>query len=709
MYGKTELDRLRFRIVRLYDSLYSVSSSFDVSLQDAASALNAGVAANAGALINVSNSLSVSLEQAKSALQLGLEANASALLNVSSSLSVSLDQAKNALQAGLEANAGALITASSSLSTSLKTTKEALELALGANISAVIQLSQSTSASLSSSAAALREGLKAVGGTILDVSSSLSTSMEESGRLLRISLTNLVNQNSESFKSRVDGLDGKVDGVLDDVVILSGSYGDYTSSVNAFTGTTKTNIDEFSRKTKAFSENENDESAYKASIYSGLSDFSLLKAFNYNSFFAGTRNYPTPPNYWAYTVSYPTGTNPFKINSYSYMGSTAGKKYWNLEEVIAYSKREYSIDESSAGGYNENETMIKTNGEATIIKDSILSLKADQIQIEKGRTNITSPTTVIIGETSETDGLGLDQGQLFVRDEDSNSRGLQIGYRYQLDTSPLIFGNQTEEYARIQTVGGTDIRINSAGGKVNVGNTRNVAKLNVETDILVTNGDVNTYYFHYTRDSSNAGAVQVRSNASSTNINGTAEYWFYINPDGGNIKLGSTYAESVDVVPGNHGTIRLGTSGQAWGELHCTTGLNTTSDERSKYEIKNSDLGLEFIKKIEPVSYKLKSRDKKIVKDEFGNDVIQNIPGVRPHYGFIAQQIKNVLGDKDFAGYTHDKDSDLKGLRYEEFIAPIVKAIQELSSENDYLKNKLQEKDKQMQDILLRLALLESK
>jgi hypothetical protein len=176
-----------------------------------------------------------------------------------------------------------------------------------------------------------------------------------------------------------------------------------------------------------------------------------------------------------------------------------------------------------------------------------------------------------------------------------------------------------------------------------------------------------------------------------------------------NIATSVVVNNNIDFIPNLSNTSRCGTAGQAWKELHSVTGLNVSSDERVKYEIKPSNLGLDFIKSIEPVSYKLKSRDKKIIKDEFGNDVLEDIPGVRPHYGFIAQQIKSVLGDKDFAGYTHDTESDLRGLRYEEFISPMVKAIQELSAENDYLKKKLEEKDKQIQDILLRLSLLESK
>ena len=120
-------------------------------------------------------------------------------------------------------------------------------------------------------------------------------------------------------------------------------------------------------------------------------------------------------------------------------------------------------------------------------------------------------------------------------------------------------------------------------------------------------------------------------------------------------------------------------------------------------------MGLEFINALRPVKYKFKVRENKIEVTSDGKEVITQLPGIRPHYGFIAQEVKNVLGGKDFAGYAHDPEADYYGLRYTEFISPMVKAIQELSKENDYLKKKLEEKDKQLENILLRLSALESK
>ena len=74
-------------------------------------------------------------------------------------------------------------------------------------------------------------------------------------------------------------------------------------------------------------------------------------------------------------------------------------------------------------------------------------------------------------------------------------------------------------------------------------------------------------------------------------------------------------------------------------------------------------------------------------------EVIEILPGKRTHYGLIAQDVKIVLDEmglttNDFAGYMAAdpiENTDL-GLRYEEFLSPMIKAIQELSSKVDRLE-----------------------
>ena len=67
------------------------------------------------------------------------------------------------------------------------------------------------------------------------------------------------------------------------------------------------------------------------------------------------------------------------------------------------------------------------------------------------------------------------------------------------------------------------------------------------------------------------------------------------------------------------------------------------------------------------------------------------------HHGFIAQEVEAVLEDhghdlKCWAGISEDYDEDGErwlGMKYEQMIAPMVKAIQELKAELDELKEKV--------------------
>jgi hypothetical protein len=113
-----------------------------------------------------------------------------------------------------------------------------------------------------------------------------------------------------------------------------------------------------------------------------------------------------------------------------------------------------------------------------------------------------------------------------------------------------------------------------------------------------------------------------------------------------------------------------GKSGARWSVIWAATGTISTSDARQKTEIEGSDLGLDFVKQLHPVSYRW-------------------VDGTRRHYGLIAQEVKASLGSKDFAGYIksdlNDPESD-EGLRYDQFIAVLVRAVQELSAQVDALQ-----------------------
>ena len=111
-----------------------------------------------------------------------------------------------------------------------------------------------------------------------------------------------------------------------------------------------------------------------------------------------------------------------------------------------------------------------------------------------------------------------------------------------------------------------------------------------------------------------------------------------------------------------------GASDARWGTVYASNGSINTSDRNEKNTIIDSDLGLNFINKLKAVSYKW--NDEEI--------------GEKTHYGLVAQDIeetiKEIGKDVDNIGMIDKPEKGAMGLNYNELIAPLVKAIQELSA-----------------------------
>jgi hypothetical protein len=154
-------------------------------------------------------------------------------------------------------------------------------------------------------------------------------------------------------------------------------------------------------------------------------------------------------------------------------------------------------------------------------------------------------------------------------------------------------------------------------------------------------------------------------------------------------------------------TRSLGVASNRYTAVWAVNGTIQTSDEREKKNIIDSDLGLGFITKLRPVSFKWKVGQNvvttEVVKDEEGNpildeegnekteSVITPREGKRTHYGLIAQEVEAVLGDKDFGGFIRDEETDTRGLRYDQFVPLLIKAIQEQQSQIEELKTKVEQ------------------
>ena len=121
--------------------------------------------------------------------------------------------------------------------------------------------------------------------------------------------------------------------------------------------------------------------------------------------------------------------------------------------------------------------------------------------------------------------------------------------------------------------------------------------------------------------------------------------------------------------------VNCGLGNRRWDTVYAVNGTIDTSDRNEKNTILESDLGLDFINKLKPVSFKWNNNDDKT------------------HYGLIAQDLEETLSTegktlKDFAALDKQPDSPM-GLNYSGLVSPLIKAIQELTTEVETLKTKV--------------------
>lgn len=132
------------------------------------------------------------------------------------------------------------------------------------------------------------------------------------------------------------------------------------------------------------------------------------------------------------------------------------------------------------------------------------------------------------------------------------------------------------------------------------------------------------------------------------------------------------------------------------------------SDGRVKQNIKENVPGLDFINLLKPVTYNLNlneaeritkavKADEKNIKDE---KLIKEVDDARKkkeeviYTGFVAQDVEKAAKalNYNFSGVDVAKnENDLYGLRYSEFVVPLVKSVQELSKKNDDLQKEVNE------------------
>ena len=217
------------------------------------------------------------------------------------------------------------------------------------------------------------------------------------------------------------------------------------------------------------------------------------------------------------------------------------------------------------------------------------------------------------------------------------------------------------------------------------------------------------------------GSSQMRFATKNTS-DANAIYRYVIDSDG-------------SILPYSSNSYDIGKTGQHIRNIYSANAVTVGSDRRLKTDIEDTPLGLDFINALRPVAYRLIVGDRTVTMeqetdengeplfvdvqdgteqvrvgmDEHGEPIFEERPvirrepklretvttrpGARTHYGLIAQEVKETLDSVapgvDFAGWVledkNDPDSQ-QALRYEQFIAPLIRAAQEQQVQIEALK-----------------------
>lgn len=139
---------------------------------------------------------------------------------------------------------------------------------------------------------------------------------------------------------------------------------------------------------------------------------------------------------------------------------------------------------------------------------------------------------------------------------------------------------------------------------------------------------------------------------------------------------------SMGFFPGADNQYLLGTGNNRFTYVYAVNGVVNTSDLRDKKEIESCQLGIDYIKRLSPISFKwITSDDEKI------------------HFGLGAQDVKretdNYIGNTALVTGSEIED-DRYGILYHELIPILINSIKQLSNEIDLLK-----KDSKVSDAIV--------
>ena len=323
--------------------------------------------------------------------------------------------------------------------------------------------------------------------------------------------------------------------------------------------------------------------------------------------------------------------------------------------------------------YNNNSKKLETSSEGVLIGNGGLHL-GDNNKIEIGN----GDDLEIYHDGSNSYIKNAGTGNIIFQSDDvlfKSDGGGNTGLTINTDGAVELYYNNSKKFETHSTgVQVTGDCLVSANIKVN-DNQKLIAGSG--NDLQLYHDGTHSYLDNVT------GKFLVRGNVGTYHGNGIHiqalqdEEAIVCNPNGAaslyydNDLKAQTYSsgfKTKNLIPIADNTYNMGINAIRWVKLYAASGSIGTSDKNEKNTIVESDLGLSFINKLKPVSYK------------WNNTNIDTAT----HYGLIAQDIEEAIESEgktlqDFGAVEKPANASM-GLNYSEFISPLIKAIQELTA-----------------------------
>lgn len=231
----------------------------------------------------------------------------------------------------------------------------------------------------------------------------------------------------------------------------------------------------------------------------------------------------------------------------------------------------------------------------------------------------------------------------------------------------------TPKYSSVDGTNSASVKIFGTGKTTTISSTTSGTR--VDTLISLDGNTTSTYKVYATISDSYGGS----STSSTITIFGEAKV-LNISKDGTGFAIGKA-SEGKNLFECKH-------NAQFYGTATGPSGFATSSDRRVKTNIQ--DIDIDIIDKLHPVQYEL-----------------NKLPDGKIHYGFIAQDVNEVLSniDKDpnaigLIGSIPDGDDIQYTLSYTEFIPLLTKKCQELQKENNEMRAEIAE----LRDMILKIS-----